>query len=117
MREIRRRTRVVGAFPDGQVSADAGGGQAPACGWYQVGIPAVSEHGTTQRTPVGDSIITEPRGLYGPRLSISSKPTDCWVVEIKSAKNSLHYLQSSNIPTVWDNIPKTKSCNGDCTKI
>jgi putative transposase len=37
MREIRRRTRVVGAFPDGQVSVDAGGRQSQACGWYQVG--------------------------------------------------------------------------------
>jgi putative transposase len=37
MREIRRRTRVVGAFPDGQVSVDAGCCQSQACGWYQVG--------------------------------------------------------------------------------
>ena len=31
MREIRRRTRVVGAFPDGKVGADAGGGPATTC--------------------------------------------------------------------------------------
>jgi hypothetical protein len=91
MREIRRRTRVVGAFPDGQVSVDARCRPSETCGRYQVGLPAVSEHGSAQRTPVGDSIISEPRGLYGPRLSISSKPTDCWAAENKSAKNSLHY--------------------------
>ncbi len=36
MREIRRRTRVVGAFPDGN-SADARGGSAAACGRNPLG--------------------------------------------------------------------------------
>ena len=42
MREIRRRTRVVGAFPGWQVGTDAGGRSPTICRCYQVGYEALS---------------------------------------------------------------------------
>ena len=52
-REVRRRTRVVGAFPDGQARHDAGRGPAAACGGDQVGREEIHEHGQTARTDAG----------------------------------------------------------------
>ena len=48
MKEIRRQTRVVGAFrPFG---TDAVRSQAPPCGRDAMGIEKVPEHGSTQGT-------------------------------------------------------------------
>ncbi len=46
MREIRRRTRVVGAFPDGTVGVDAGGGPVASRGRHALGHPQVPGHGS-----------------------------------------------------------------------
>ena len=46
MREIRRRTRVVGAFPDGNSASDVGGCQAPPHRGNQVGHTQVPRHVT-----------------------------------------------------------------------
>ena len=45
MREIRRRTRVVGNFPDGKSGDDAGGGPLTSHRGHEVGQPALFGHG------------------------------------------------------------------------
>ena len=43
-REIRRRTRVVGTFPDGNSGPDAGLREAAPCGRHPVGLQKIHEH-------------------------------------------------------------------------
>ena len=43
-REIRRHTRVVGSFPDGNSTLDAGRCSTKTCGYYSVGQQEVHEH-------------------------------------------------------------------------
>ncbi len=43
-REIRRRTRVVGTFPDGNSAPDAGLREAAPCGGQPVGQQEIHEH-------------------------------------------------------------------------
>ena len=70
MREIRRRTRVVGNFPDGTVGGDAGGGQAASHRRHEVGHTAVLGHGSTARSRAGgggDCGRVSRRKIFGPR--------------------------------------------------
>ena len=48
MREIRRRTRVVGAFPDGQLGPQPGRGPAEAHRRHALVDQTVSEHGPAE---------------------------------------------------------------------
>ncbi len=50
MREIRRRTRVVGCFPDGESALDAGGGSPPPHRRDEVGLSPLPEHGPAARS-------------------------------------------------------------------
>jgi transposase-like protein len=52
LREIRRRTRVVGAFPDGRTHALCG--KTSAHRRHPLGHQALSQHGTAQPTEPGD---------------------------------------------------------------
>ena len=49
MREIRRRTRVVGAFPDGQSCLNLAAARTPAHRRHPVADPQVHEHGAALR--------------------------------------------------------------------
>ena len=82
IREIRRRTRVVGAFPDGQSASDAVCGQAAAYRRQQVGSEALPQYGTSQRS-----------GTRTPNRSGLSLITEGHCQK-KKAKDSLHYRSS-----------------------
>ena len=49
MREIRRRTRVVGNFPDGKSGGDAGRGPAASHRRHELGQAGLLGHATAQR--------------------------------------------------------------------
>ena len=49
MREIRRRTRVVGTFPDGRQCADARGGPAASHRRHPLGHAEVPRHDAARR--------------------------------------------------------------------
>ncbi len=53
MREIRRRTRVVGAFPDGQAALKPGRGQGETHRWHQMVQQALHEQGPAQAAGQG----------------------------------------------------------------
>jgi putative transposase len=44
LREVRRRTRAVGVFPDGKSATDAGRGQIASCSRHQMGHAALPGH-------------------------------------------------------------------------
>ena len=56
MREIRRRTRVVGAFPDGNSATQPGRRQAPAHRRHALVDQTVSEHGAAQAAQRDDRL-------------------------------------------------------------
>jgi len=67
MKEIRRRTRVVGSFPDGLLGADAGRGEAETHRRDEVGRAALPGHDETQGQEAGANGVTANGNVNGSR--------------------------------------------------
>jgi len=86
MGEVRRRTRAVGAFPDGQVSADAGRGAIAPCGRHEVGITAISRYEPSRRSE--QSSMNARTKTFG---SAEGEPSTTRSMPQQMCENSGHY--------------------------